>query len=93
MPVVYSILAGLAAAVGALGTLMFLVMALAGAPNSSPQQLTMLKIFCLVTAVVGLLCLAGSIWLNVRGHPGWSSAVGIFPMAAFLVACIWVSLK
>lgn len=83
--------AGLAVAAGVLGTLMILVMCLAGGANSTPLQIRRIKQIMLLTAVLGAAMAAGGIWLIVKGFPGYAALVGGFPMLFVIAAGFYLS--
>lgn len=87
------ILASLAVAAGAIGTLTLLTLEMAGGANSSEAQIRQLKMWMLVTGVGGLVSLAGGIWLIVKGMPGWGGLLGALPMIVLVVGIIWVSIR
>ena len=78
---------------GVFGWLMLLVFCMACAPNSSPEQLHMIKMWMLAIAVAGLLTLAGGIWLTAAGKPWIGAGVGGLPAAAVFIMMVWLSFK
>lgn len=87
------ILAALATVVGACGSLMLFVLLLAGSPNSSPEQIRLIKWLMLLCAVAGLLCFGGGIFLTARAHPALASLVGALPMIVLVSLMIWVEVS
>jgi hypothetical protein len=80
-------------ALGALGTLTWLVFLLASSPNSSPQQAQAIRWMMLAAAIIGLATFVGGIWLTAAGRPGLGGAIGAVPMAALFVAMIVLTLR
>ncbi len=93
MPVIGTILASSAIAVGALGSLALLVLCFAGAPNSSDAQLRMIYLYMGLSAVGGLACIGGGIALIVYQRYWWAGIVGALPMAVLFGLIAWVSIK
>ena len=87
------VLASIAAVVGVAGTLMLVVLFLAGGANGTPELIRQLKIYMALSGVGGVACLAGSIALLAYGRFWWASLVGALPMIFLLGMMIWVSLR
>jgi len=79
---VFSMLVGVGA------TLTMIVLLLAGSPNSTPAQMTQIKMLMLGMAVCGLVCVVGAIWAMVAGRHGLAAGVGIGPMVVAIVMFI-----
>jgi hypothetical protein len=65
---------------GATVTLLMLVLLVASAPNSKPQELMTIKWLMTAAAVVGLGCLIGGGWTLVSGKPWTSTGLGLTPV-------------
>ncbi len=79
--------------VGALGTLAWLVLLVASAPNSSPQQAQMIKWLMIAAAVIGVAAVVAGIWLTVAGHAWPAAAIGALPMAALIAGVVILSVR
>ena len=79
--------------VGALATLMMLTLCVAGAPNSSPEQLRTIKLWMLAIAIVGVLTLGGGIWLAISGKAWMAAAISALPALSIFVLMVWLSFK
>lgn len=84
------ILAVVGGGIGALGTLMALVMLLAGGANSTPAQLTSIKRWMLAWGVIGVASLVGCVWLLQARRPMTAAGVGVFPMLAVIAVFLWI---
>jgi hypothetical protein len=71
--------------VGGASTLCWMVLIVAGMPNSSPAQEAMLWRFFWAVATGGLLCATAAVALIVARRTGWATTAGAFPLAAFVV--------
>lgn len=91
MHLVYTLLGSLAVAAGVVGTLMILVMLMAGGANSTPQQITTIKWLLAGFSAAGLVCLVGGIVLIARSFPITGGAVGVLPMVLVFAGLIWFS--
>lgn len=89
----YSILASLAIAIGAMGALCLLVMLMAGGANSTPEQIRLIKWLMLATVVGGLIVCVGGIVLICKSHPVWGGVVGVMPMAVLIGLMIWAEVS
>jgi len=69
MKTVYAVFAVAAVIVGLIGTATLLVLLMASAANSKPHQLRVIKWMTLASAVGGLACAAGGVWLLTVGRP------------------------
>ncbi len=76
---VFSILAGVGA------TLLMVVLLLAGAPNSKPEQWMQIKMLMLGMGLVGIIGLVGAIWAMVAGRRWLAAGIGITPAAAAII--------
>jgi hypothetical protein len=86
-------LASLAAVVGVAGTLMLVVLLLAGGANGTPELLRQFKVYMVLSGFGGGVCLAGAIVLMVNGRFAWASLLGALPMVFLLGMTVWVSLR
>lgn len=84
------ILAVVGGGIGALGTLMALVMLLAGGANSTPAQLASIKRWMLAWGVIGACSLIGCVWLLQTRRPLTAAGVGVFPMLAVIAVFLWI---
>lgn len=95
MKALWIILASGAVAVGALGTLSFVVFVMAGMANTKPEDANFFYRLIAAILIGGAVCLGGGVWLLIAGRTGWASVVGIFPLAfmigTFIVASVRVS--
>lgn len=81
-------LAILAAALGIIATWLMLVLIVAGAANSSPEQLARLKFWSITIATSAAFGLIGSIWLIIVDRPWAAVAVGASPALVCLIALL-----
>ncbi|MFO0832936.1 MAG: hypothetical protein U0637_13985 [Phycisphaerales bacterium] len=69
------------------------VLLIAGAANSSEQQLTRMKAWAIAIAVVTLLGVGCAVWLMIARRPWTAVACGGFPalfcLVAFLIMLRW----
>lgn len=74
--------------VGVFGILCFEGFCVAGMPNASPELMATIKRVMLIGGVVGVLFIAGAIWLMASGRPWWAAGVGAAPT---VIAIGWLS--
>jgi hypothetical protein len=82
MAVIVAVLSTLA---GAGASLMMVVLLLASAPNSKPEQWMQIKMLMLAVAIMGFLGLVGAVWAMCVDRPWLASAAGIMPAGVVIV--------
>ena len=75
--------------VGAGAALSWMVLIVAGMPNSSPEQEAALWRFFWALGAGGLLCFALAVTLLVYRRAGMAAAVGAFPAVALIGFVVW----
>lgn len=76
---------------GVIGTLMILVFLMAGGANSTPAQIRRIKLAMLATAVLGVGCVVGGVWLSTYGYRGWGCGVALAPALFVFGAMVWLT--
>lgn len=89
MPLFLSILSAL---FGIVASLFMLVLLLASAPNSKPDEWASIKGSLITISVVGLAGVIGAIWLMIVREPMAASAVGAAP-GVFCILSFIIMLK
>lgn len=87
------ILASVGIALGVFGTLALFTLCIAGSPNSSDEQLRMIKLYMIASLVGGLVCVVGGTVFVVRGSTLVGGTLGILPMAVLFGLIAWVSIR
>ncbi len=70
--------------------LMLLVLLLASGGNSSPKQITQLRILIWSVIALVVISLVASIWTFVKRRYGIAAGVGIVPAVGCIVLLIWM---
>lgn len=84
------VLAILANLISLAAWLVMTVLLLASGANSSPKQITQIRIFLWSVAAITLLSLIASIWAFVQARLGLSIGIGILPAAACIGLLLWM---
>jgi hypothetical protein len=67
----------IAVLLGGLGHLLLLGLCVFGMANSSPQQMTQIKLWMLAVAIVALVVGAAGVLLYRLGHPAWGIVLNL----------------
>ncbi len=87
MSIALAILSTLA---GMFVSLIMVVMLLASAPNSSPEQWAQIRNWLIAVIVAAVAGLAGAVWLLIVKKPWYAIGMGGFPVLFCIVATVLI---